>query len=86
MARQKKIKPSEALLKPREYRLRLGQNQGRFWMPLGTTQSGGSRYESERAITTPVALLLVLREAGKISDEDLADARAVVEATRRTQA
>jgi hypothetical protein len=33
-----------------------------------------------------VALLLVLREAGKISDEDLADARAVVEATRRTQA
>ncbi len=35
-------------------------SQADFWVPLGVTQSAGSRYESGREIPKPVALLLEL--------------------------
>lgn len=48
-----------------------GVNQSAYWNPLGVSQSGGSRYESEREIPRPVELLLALRAAGRITDADL---------------
>lgn len=45
-------------LNPREIRLRLGLNQAEFWSRIGVTQSGGSRYESGRAMPRPVQELL----------------------------
>ncbi len=41
----------------RAKRQALGLEQKAFWEPLGVTQSGGSRYESGRAIPRPVELL-----------------------------
>ena len=35
---------------PREIRRKSGRNQSAFWGPLGVTQSGGSRYETGRAV------------------------------------
>ncbi len=43
---------------PRQIRNQRGLNQAEFWAPLGITQSGGSRYESGRAMPRPVAILL----------------------------
>jgi len=48
-----------------------GVNQASFWWPLGVTQSGGSRYEAERGMPRPVQLLLALRAAGRVTDEEL---------------
>ena len=45
---------------PREIRRKLGLNQQQFWSKIGVTQSGGSRYESGRAIPRPVQALLRL--------------------------
>lgn len=42
------------------YRNALGENQTTFWQRFGVTQSGGSRYESGRAIPRPVRLLITL--------------------------
>lgn len=39
-------------------RYKRGENQSEFWNRIGVTQSGGSRYESGRAIPKPVQLLL----------------------------
>ena len=64
------------------YRHGLGLNQQAFWKPLGLTQSGGSRYEGSRNIPMPAAILLVLRETGKISNVDLEAAAAVVKKAR----
>jgi transcriptional regulator with XRE-family HTH domain len=44
----------------REIRRKLGMNQSQFWSKIGVTQSGGSRYESGRAIPRPVQALLKL--------------------------
>lgn len=44
----------------RALRKKTGRNQMQFWGPLGVTQSGGSRYESGRAIPAPVKKLLVI--------------------------
>ena len=41
----------------REHRKRLGLNQQKYWAALGVTQSGGSRYESDRNIPEPVQRL-----------------------------
>lgn len=65
-----------------DYRRKLGLNQIDFWSSLGVTQSGGSRYESGRRLPSPVALLLTLRETGKISDADLKAASGVVKKAR----
>src|SRR5258706_658497 len=48
------------LINPREIRRRLGLNQEEFWTRIGVTQSGGSRYESGRAMPKPVRQLLRL--------------------------
>ena len=40
-----------------EIRKAKGLNQAEFWGPLGVTQSGGSRYESDRNIPEPVQRL-----------------------------
>lgn len=42
----------------REHRKKLGLNQNDFWRHFGTTQSGGSRYESSREIPEPIQILL----------------------------
>ena len=42
-------------------REKAGANQSNFWMQLGVTQSGGSRYEAGRSIPTAVRLLLAMR-------------------------
>lgn len=52
------MKPSEKVPNPRELRQKLGLNQQEFWGVLGVTQSGGSRYESGRAMPKPVQKLL----------------------------
>lgn len=38
----------------------LGLKQYEFWSRLGVTQSGGSRYETGRRISKPVAILIEL--------------------------
>ena len=50
----------ELTLNPREIRRSLGMNQQEFWTRIGVTQSGGSRYESGRAMPRPVRELLRL--------------------------
>lgn len=37
-----------------------GMNQTEFWQLLGVTQSGGSRYESERDMPKPVESLVTI--------------------------
>lgn len=44
----------------RDLRLRLGMNQFDFWGMVGTTQSGGSRYENGRDMPKPVRELVRL--------------------------
>lgn len=58
-----------------DYRRTQGLNQSAFWSRYGVTQSGGSRYESGRDLPTPVAILVWLRETGRLSDADLEAAR-----------
>ena len=58
--------------KPRHIRQRLGLNQQEFWSKVGVTQSGGSRYESGRAMPKPVRELVRLVH---IEGIDLARAR-----------
>lgn len=65
-----------------DYRHQLGTNQQTFWQSLGVTQSGGSRYETGRTIPLPVAILLVLRETNKITNEELRAATEIVKKAR----
>lgn len=47
----------------KDYRLirqKLRLNQSDFWSRIGVTQSGGSRYESGRAVPKPTATLVTL--------------------------
>lgn len=67
MARPKKF-DINALVVARK---KAGINQLQFWSRYGVTQSGGSRYESGRAIPRPLMLLMKLHQAGKITDKDL---------------
>ncbi|MFY9327248.1 MAG: hypothetical protein WAO76_04395 [Georgfuchsia sp.] len=64
-------KPKFDLSNLADYRKKLGANQQAFWSGLGVTQSGGSRYETGRNLPRPVALLLTLRETGKITPATL---------------
>ena len=50
------------------YRKTLGENQSAFWSRFGVTQSGGSRYESGRALPKPVAVLLIAFVDGLLDD------------------
>jgi hypothetical protein len=71
MARYKKFDLSHS----QDVRRQRGENQSAFWGRFGVTQSGGSRYESGRAIPRPLSLLMGMWLAGEISDEQLALAR-----------
>lgn len=67
---------TDSTLNPREIRQRLGLNQEQFWTRIGVTQSGGSRYESGRAMPRPVRELLRLvhverLDLAKVRKEDL---------------
>lgn len=74
MARTKRIDLSN----PAALRKKVGINQSAFWSRFGVTQSGGSRYEGGRDIPTPIKLLMALHAVGKITDEDLEDARKAI--------
>ncbi len=74
MARIKALKTD----KIKENRNKAGLNQLQYWSRFGVTQSGGSRYETGRAIPTPTKILMWLVESGRITDADLADARKAV--------
>lgn len=50
-----------------------GMNQSQFWGRVGVTQSGGSRYESERNIPRPVQLLLHIAYAPDARSHRLVD-------------
>jgi len=54
------MKPFDRIGNPRKIRQNLGMNQQEFWARIGVTQSGGSRYESGRAMPKPVRELLRL--------------------------
>jgi hypothetical protein len=54
------------------------QVQVDFWPKFGVTQSGGSRYENGRQMDTPLRMLMALHAAGRITDTDLGDLRAIV--------
>lgn len=64
-------KPKFDIANIAEYRKKLGINQQTFWSSLGVTQSGGSRYENGRNLPKPVAVLLTLRETGKVKKADI---------------
>jgi hypothetical protein len=65
MAKKLKIK-TEA---PRVTRHRDGLNQAQFWEPLGVTQSGGSRYETDRPMPKTVRMLLALKTGAATIDQ-----------------
>lgn len=51
-------------------------NQSQFWSQVGTTQSAGSRYESNRNIPAPVKkLLYIVYFGGTVSDAKFAAIR-----------
>jgi hypothetical protein len=77
MARLKAFKPDTIKMA----RQKSGLNQNAYWSRFGITQSGGSRYESGRDISTPASMLIWLHDAGRISDRDLADALKAVKTT-----
>lgn len=52
-------------------RLKLKMNQTQFWGKLGVTQSGGSRYESDRNVPRPVQILLNLAYGTEKCAQDL---------------
>src|SRR5687767_15399567 len=69
------MKPFERISNPREIRRKLRMNQQEFWSRIGVTQSGGSRYESGRAMPKPVRELLRLvhvehLDLSKVKKED----------------
>lgn len=75
MAQAKKTTLRSILKDPRSHRKGTGVSQGEFWPSFGVTQSGGSRYESGRAMPMPLKILLVLHAQGIISDMDLQEAK-----------
>lgn len=60
---------------PADLRKKSGENQATYWRRYGITQSGGSRYEQGRNIPSPAKILMALHASGKVSDDDLAQAR-----------
>lgn len=60
MIAARRMKTFARITNPRDIRRRLRMNQRDFWSRIGVTQSGGSRYESGRAMPKPVRELLRL--------------------------
>jgi len=76
MASKKASKPVITDYKTKRVELRMNQSQ--FWSQLGVTQSGGSRYESGRAVPKPTQTLIDLAfGSAKESLKRLADLRGV---------
>ena len=71
MAKKLKSIPTDLMA----HRRKLGLNQAQFWSRFGTTQSGGSRYESGRGMPEPLKLLMRLHLNGVITDEDVKNAK-----------
>lgn len=71
MARTKKLDLNELI----PLRRARGENQATYWNRIGVTQSAGSRYENERSLPAPTAILLTLFELGVITEKDIAEAR-----------
>lgn len=57
----------------RALRKRLKIRQIDFWARVGTTQSGGSRYEAGRSLPEPVAMLLTLAYGNSAQAKKLLD-------------
>ena len=59
---QGRFAPLQGKLKtpPKDLRMELGLTQADFWMPVGVSQSGGSRYESGRKLPASTSTLLHL--------------------------
>jgi hypothetical protein len=55
----------------RQFRISKRESQSTFWARFGVTQSSGSRFETGLGVPPPVALLVKLYQAGKLSDGDL---------------
>jgi hypothetical protein len=55
----------------RQFRISKRESQSTFWARFGVTQSSGSRFETGLGVPPPVALLVRLYQAGKLSDGDL---------------
>ena len=71
-------KPKFDIANLANYRNKFLESQKKFWAGIGVEQSAGSRYENGWNIPGPVALLLTLRETGKITAKDLETAKAVI--------
>lgn len=54
------------------YRRSRGETQTEFWTRFGVTQSGGSRYETGRAMPMPTAMLVQAFADGVVDDKVLA--------------
>lgn len=57
-----------------EIRQSLGENQSVFWGRFGITQSGGSRYESNRRMPKTLKILINLFLTEVISEDDIVKA------------
>lgn len=60
-----------------DYRFLLAETQAEFWSLYGVMQSNGSRYESGLAMPLSVAMLMMIRAEGMLTDEQLNRARAL---------
>ena len=62
------------LAKLADYRKARGFSQSAFWTRFGVNQSGGSRYEAGRNISSSVAALVWLVDSGIVTENELTDA------------
>jgi len=70
----------------RELRNKVGLNQAEFWQHFQTTQSGGSRYESGRAMPGPVQLLMNIAFGSEAKSATTVDAlRMLSKSPRKTK-
>ncbi len=60
-----------------DYRFLLAETQAEFWSLYGVMQSNGSRYESGLAMPLSVAMLMIIRAEGMLTDEQLNQARSL---------
>lgn len=62
---------NKIMLNVKSFRMQLKMTQTDFWLKLGVTQSGGSRYETGRAMPVQVAELLRIVYVEKIEISDI---------------
>ena len=66
-----KVQPFHQIEEISAFRRRLGLNQVNFWSAIGVTQSGGSRYESDRKVPAHVAEIMRLFYVEKIDTKSI---------------